>query len=123
MITNGLALRGFLLLLLLGKLWGCRWLWWRLLGPLDQYRPILGNGQTLIDFRSNLGRSYVHCDRQLACGPAPEHALGGRHVGIVPSDCGADVPVSSYQVVCGIKTYPAELRQERFDPRMGRSVR
>ena len=50
---------------------------------------------------------------------AAEDAVGGRHVGVVAADGGADVAIARDQPVGGIEANPAQLGQQRLHPGVG----
>ena len=74
--------------------------------------PVFGDGQLAVQSGRLLAGLHVDGDVEFALGFAAEDAVGGRNIGIVAADGGADVAVMGDEVVGGIKTDPAEMRQQ-----------
>ena len=69
--------------------------------------------------------AHGHAHRQLALhrARALEDAARRRHVGVVAADGHANVALAGRRVVGRIESDPAQLGQQRFDPRVRRAVR
>ena len=85
-------------------------------GPFHQHRPVFRNRQVLVERRRGFGRRNAHRDFQFAGGFAAKDASGGRHIGVIAADRGANVAVAGEQAIGGIEADPAKVRQQRFDP-------
>ena len=89
-----------------------------LLGSLDQYAPVFGNGKLAVESRW-LGTGFdVDGHIKLALCLTAEDAVSGRHIRVIAADGGADVAMMSDEVVGGVEAHPAELRQQHIHPGM-----
>ena len=96
---------------------------WRLLGEglgfFYEDGPVFGDGHFAIEEGSAFAGFDADGDAELALGAAAVDAVGGRDVGVIAADGGADVAIAGDEVVGGIETDPAEFGEEGLDPGMG----
>ena len=88
----------------------------RLLGALDQYAPILGDGHFAVEGWRGFAGFNLHGDVKLAFGFAAEDAMSGRNIGIVAAHGGAQVTMMGDQVVGGVEAHPTQMGHERLNP-------
>ena len=74
----------------------------RLLGALDQYAPILGDGQLAVQRRGLFTGLDLDCDIEIAVGFAAEDPVRWRDISVIAANRGADMTVMGDEVVGGI---------------------
>ena len=84
----------------------------RLLGPLNQNRPVFGDRQLAIEGRWLFAGFNVHSNIQFACRLSAEDSVGRRNISVIAADGGTNVSMVRYEVVGGIKAHPAQMRKQ-----------
>lgn len=79
----------------------------KLLRALNQHAPVLWDGQFAVEGGRVFAGLDMHSYIELAVSMATEDAVGGRHIGVVATDGGADMAVMGNEVVGGVEAYPA----------------
>ena len=97
-----------------------RWLLRQLRRLLHQHRPVLRHRQLLIQRRRPHARRHPHRDSQLTRRPSAKDPMRRRHIGIVPPNRGANMPVARHQPVRRIEPHPPQMRNQSLNPRMRR---
>src|ERR1700676_2391664 len=94
-----------------------------LLGLLKELGPFFIGRKLLVGGKDCLRRGHSNSNLQLSIRFALHHAHGRGHVGIIASDGGANVLFAGKSIDGGIETYPANVREKRFHPSVGGTVR
>ena len=98
----------------------------RLLIAFEKQRPFFVGRKLLVGREKGLRRGDAHPHLQFGLGPPLHRPEGGRDVRVVAADGGPDVAAPGHEVVGRIEADPAELRAQRFNPRVrgafGRSI-
>ncbi len=89
------------------------------LGFFDEDRPVFGDREFAIEERCAFAGFDADGYGEFALGAAAEDAVGGRDVGVVSTDGGADVAVAGDEVVGWIEADPAEFGEEGLNPGVG----
>ena len=79
----------------------------RLLGALDQYAPVFGDGHLAVEGGGGFAGFNLNGDIEFTLGVAAEDAMRRRDVCVVAADGGADVAVVGDEVVGGVEADPA----------------
>ena len=117
--TRDWRLQGLLTLSLLSLNFGQR----RLLGLVKKLRPLFVRRKLLVGGEHRLRRGHSNSNLQLSVRFSFHHAHGGWNVGVIATDCGANVLLGRESINCRIETYPANPWEKSFHPRMRRAVR
>ena len=108
-----------LLLLHLLQIDECRSVFRGLLCTLHQHAPVVGDGKLSVQCRRKLAGLYMDGNIKFAVGRASEDAVSWRDIGIVTPNSCANVTMMRDEVVSGVEAYPAKVRQQDVDPRVG----
>ncbi len=89
------------------------------MGTFHQNAPIVGDGKLSVQCWRKLAGFDMDGNIKFAVGLASEDAVSWRDVGIIAPDRCADVAMMRDEVVGRVQAYPAKVRQQDVDPRVG----
>src|SRR5450755_1324547 len=95
----------------------------QLLGLVKKLGPLFARRKLLVGREQGLGRRDPNSNLELRVSFSLHHAHGGRNVGIIATDCGANVPLTYEPINRRIETYPTNAGEKGFHPCMGSAVR
>src|SRR6202453_2253749 len=95
----------------------------QLLDPIKKLGPLFVRRKLLVGREQGWGRRDPNSNLELRVSLSLHHAHCGRHVGIIATDCGANVPLTYEPINRRIETYPAHAGEKGFHPGMRSTVR
>src|ERR1700690_945535 len=88
----------------------------QLLGLVKKLGPLLVRRKLLVGREQGLGRRDPNSNLKLRVRFSLHSTHGGRNVGRIATDCGANVPLPYELIRCRIETYPAHAGEKSFHP-------